>query len=118
MTEESDARAGIMEAHQEFVAHIEGGASRMRVLSAVTVAVSAVLALSYLSQLLLPLLGTRSVTVNLGDPGVQAGELAVLAVALAWLYVGLRDLRFSSRMKKEILAARAREKEMQDRIIG
>ncbi len=105
----------ILEAHQELVAHVEQGASRMRALSIVTVVVAAVLAVSYLAQLALPLAGERTVTVNLVDPANIAVELVVLGLALLWLYVGARDLAFSWRMKGEIAGARSKEKEIQER---
>ena len=108
--------ADIIDAHQEMVRHIEQGAARMRVLSALTLIVAAVLAASYLSQLALPLMGTTTVTVNLSDPYNIAVELVVLALALVWLYVGVQDYRFSSRMKRDILEARLKEKQIQDRI--
>jgi len=108
--------ADIIDAHQELVRHIEQGAARMRVLSALTLIVAAVLAASYLSQLALPLTGTTTVTVNLSDPYNIAVEFVVLALALVWLYVGVQDYRFSSRMKRDILEARLKEKQIQDRI--
>lgn len=116
MTDENERGPEIIDAHQELVQHIEQGTGRMRALSIVTIVVAAVLVVSYLSQLALPLTGTRTVTVNLADPGSIAAELVVLALALAWLYIGIQDLRFSWRMKAEIRSARSREKEIQDRI--
>ena len=108
--------AEIIEAHQELVQHIERSSRMMRALSAATILVAAVLAVSYVFQLLLPLEGTTSVTVVLTDPGNVAAELGVLVLSLLWLYVGARDYRFSSRMRKEILAARAREAELGKRV--
>lgn len=116
MSDEREKAPEIIDAHQELVRHIEQSAGRMRILSIVTVVVAAVLAVSYLSQLALPLTGTRTVTVNLSDPVNVATEIAVLALALIWLYVGLQDLRFSSRLKGEIRTARSKEKEIQARI--
>ena len=106
----------IIDAHQELIKHIEQGAGRIRALSIVTIGVAMVLAASYVSQLLLPLAGVTSVPVNLTDPGTVGAELVVLGLALIWLYVGVRDLRFSSRMRAEIGEARSKEKEIQDRI--
>jgi hypothetical protein len=116
MSEEKERGPQIVDAHQELVRHIEQGAGRIRALSIVTVAVAAILVVSYVSQLALPLAGTRTVTVNLADPGSIAAELVVLALALVWLYVGVQDLRFSWRMKAEIRSARSKEREIQDRI--
>ena len=108
--------AAIIEAHQELAARAERGASKVRALSAVTVVVSAILAGAYSLQLALPLFGTRTVVVDLADPGAQAAELLVLALALLWLYVGARDLRFSTRIGKEIRDARRKEREIRERI--
>lgn len=116
MSDEKELGPGIIDAHQELVLHIEQTAGKVRVLSIVTVVVAAVLALSYISQLALPLTGTTTVTVNLADPANILTELIVLALSIIWLYVGLQDLRFSWRMKGEIKSARSKEKEIQDRI--
>jgi hypothetical protein len=116
MSEEAERGPEILNAHQELVQHIEQGTSRIRALSIVTIIVAALLAISYASQLVLPLAGTSVVTVNLSDPANIGTELVVLALALVWLYVGVRDLRFSWRMKGEIRAARSKEKEIQEKI--
>ncbi len=116
MNEEEERGAAIIDAHQELVGHIEQSTGRMRVLSAVTVLVALVLALSYVSQLFLPLTGTTTATVNLTDPAIVASELVVLTMALAWLYLGVRDLRFSSRVRRDIMQARAKEKAIQDKL--
>jgi hypothetical protein len=116
MSDEMERGPEIIDAHQELVRHIEQSAGRIRILSILTLVVAAVLAASYVSQLALPLTGTKTVTVNLSDPTNVAVELVVLALSIIWLYVGLQDLRFSSRMKGEIKAARSKEKELQNRI--
>ena len=116
MSDEKEREAEIIDAHQELVRHIEQSTGRMRALSWLTVAVALVLSLSYVSQLILPLTGTTSATVNLTDPVVVASELLVLILALAWLYIGVRDLRFSGRMRRDIVEARSKEKEIQDRL--
>ncbi len=112
MSAEEEKAAGIIEAHQDLVGHLERSSGRMRDLSAVTVVVALVLSASYVSQLLLPAFGVTSVPVNLADPGTIAVELVVLALALVWLYVGLRDLSYSTRLRKQIADARVREKEL------
>jgi len=76
----------------------------------------AILAVSYVSQLALPLRGTSTVTVHLSDPTNVASELVVLSLALVWLYVGVSDYRFSSRVRGRIEAARMKEKEIEERI--
>jgi hypothetical protein len=112
MAEEKERGPEIIEAHQDLVGHVERGASKMRALSIVTVVVALSLSLSYLAELVLPFFGPSVQSVNLADPGLRALELVVLALALVWLYVGVRDLRFSSRMKREIHEARLKEKEV------
>ena len=116
MSDEKERGPEIIDAHQELVRHIEQSAGRIRILSIATVVVAAVLAVSYVSQLALPFTGTTTVTVNLSDPVNIATELVVLALAVIWLYVGVQDLRFSSRLKGKIRAARSRENEIQGRI--
>jgi hypothetical protein len=116
MSDEMERGPEIIDAHQELVRHIEQSAGRIRILSILTLVVAAVLAASYVSQLALPLTGTKTVTVNLSDPTNVAVELVVLSLSIIWLYVGLQDLRFSSRMKGEIKTARSKEKELQNRI--
>jgi len=113
MDDDGERAPQIIDAHQELVRHIEQGAGRIRILSILTLIVAGVLAIAYISQLALPLIGTTVVTVNLSDPANVATELIVLALALVWLYVGASDLRFSWRMKDEIKAARAKEEELQ-----
>lgn len=116
MSDEKERGPAIIDAHQELVGHIEQSTGRMRVLSGATIVVALVLALSYVSQLILPLTGTTSATVNLTDPVIVASEMFVLALALAWLYLGLRDFTFASRVRKGILDARVKEKKIQAEI--
>jgi hypothetical protein len=116
MGDEKERGPQIIDAYQELVQRIEQGTGRMRALSIITIAVAVVLAVSYVSQLALPLTGTLTVTVDLGDPGTVAAELIVLALAMTWLYVGIQDLRFSWRMKAEIRQARTKEKEIEARL--
>jgi len=116
MSDEKERGPGIIDAQQEMVRHIELSAGRILILSILTVGVAAVLAASYLLQLILPLTGTTIVTVDLTAPSNILAELVVLALVLVWLYVGISDLRFSWRMKNEISGARSKEKGIQDRI--
>lgn len=119
MTEERPDQVKIIEAHQELVSHIEGGSSRMRALSLVTIVVAALLSSSYVVQLAIPLAtGQTTVTVNLVDPANILVELVVLALALVWLYVGLRDYFFSTRMRRAIAEAREKERALENRISG
>lgn len=105
-----------MEAHQELVGHLERSSGRMRALSAVTVVVALYFAAVYVFQLLLPWLGTESVTVNLADPAIKVTEVIVLALALAWLYVGAKDYLFSTRVRRVVRQARTEEKKLKDRL--
>ena len=109
MSGDAERGAQIIDAHQELVRRIELSAGRMRMLAALTVVVAAFLSVSYVAQLALPLTGTTSQTVDLTDPGLIATELVVLGFALAWLYVGLSDFRFTSKVRGEIRDARAKE---------
>jgi len=112
MNEDRKKGPEIIEAHQELVGHIEQGARRMQVLSVVTVIVAGFLAISYVAQLALPLTGTKTQTVNLTDPTLVITELVALGLTVVWLYVGVSDLGFSLRMKREISRARLKKKEI------
>jgi hypothetical protein len=116
MSEEDEKGPRIIEAHQDLIGHIEKGAGKMRVLSLLTVGVAGFLAVAYIIQLVLPLTGTTSVTVNLEDPVNIATEAVVLALILVWLYVGATNLRFAWRMEVELRSARSKEKEIQERL--
>ncbi len=117
MTSEEDA-AAIVAAHQELVDRIERSTSRMKFMSALTLVVGALLVVSYISQLLLPLLGTRTVTVTLDDPALLAGETVVLLLLLAWLYLAAKDYAFAGRMRRELAGARKKEEAIESRIAG
>jgi len=116
MSDDKEKGPQIIGVHQELVSHVEQGTGRIRILSMVTIVVAAFLAVSYVYQLVLPLAGTTLVTVNLADPANVAVELVVLVLALVWLYVGVGDLRFSSRLKRDIGKAREKEGEIAGRI--
>jgi hypothetical protein len=116
MSDEAERGPQILDAHQELVRHVEEGAARIRILSIVTLIVAAVLAVSYVYQIALPFAGTTTVTVNLSDPANVAAELVVMLLALAWVYVGVSDLRFSWRIQNEIRAARSKEREIEKRV--
>src|SRR5271157_2896026 len=107
----------MIEAHEEFIQHIEGGSSMMRSISAITIVVSLILLLSYVSQLLLPYLtGVTVQPVNLVDPTLQGTEVAVSVLALLWLYVGVRDFLFTRRMGRAIKEIRALETSMEKQV--
>lgn len=111
MSDDKSPQAMVIEAHEEFIQHIEAGSAKIRVLSIITVVAAVALLASYLYQLSLPYLsGTQTVTVSLADPALQATELALVALMLVWLYVGVRDFRFTSKMANRIKEARAAER--------
>jgi hypothetical protein len=116
LSDREEQGPNVIEAHQDFVRHVEQGANRMRALSIATLVVSVVLAVSYISQLALPLAGTTEVTVYLTDPTNIAVELVVLGLALVWFYVGVRDYSYSTKMRRDISIARAREDEIRAKI--
>jgi hypothetical protein len=119
-----DAEAGglepsveIIEAHGSFVKHIEDGQARMRALSLVTMVVAFLLLASYFDQVLTPFTtGTKTVTVNLLDPTLLALEVVLILVTFAWLYVGVVNYLFASRLGRQIKEARAKEKEIETRL--
>jgi hypothetical protein len=109
----------MIETHEEFIHHIESGSSMMRTLSAITIVVSLILLLAYVSQLLLPYVTRVTVQpVNLLDPTLQATEVAVSVLALLWLYVGVRDFLFTRRMGKAIHEIRALERGIEKQVAG
>ena len=117
MAEERSEAVEIMEAHEELVQHLVKGGRRLRALSLVTMAVAGVLSLLYAYQIVYPYVtGQTVVPVNLTDPVNLAVELAVLVLALLWLYVGARDYAFSSRLSKAVRRATAEVKELEKRI--
>jgi hypothetical protein len=105
-----EARVAAIEAHEEFLQHVEDGRARTRLLSVITIVVAFVLAISYAYQLLLPYAtGTTVVTVDLTDPSLIASEVLVLLLTGAWLYVGIVNYLFSTRLGRSIQKARAFE---------
>lgn len=111
------AKVAILDAHEEFVQHIEGGQARIRVLSIITIAVAFVLLASYFDQVITPFTtGTKVVTVNLLDPTLLALESVLILVTFAWLYVGVVNYLFASRLGRQIKEARAREHEIEKRV--
>jgi hypothetical protein len=108
------AKVAILDAHEEFVQHIESGQARIRVLSIITIIVAFLLLASYFDQVLTPFTtGTTVVTVNLLDPTLLALEAILIFVTFAWLYVGVMNYLFASRLGRQIKEARAKEREME-----
>lgn len=107
----------IIEAHGSFVRHIEDGQARMKALSLITMVVAFLLLASYFDQVLTPFTtGTKVVTVNLLDPTLLGLEVVLILVTFAWLYVGVMNYLFASRLGKQIREARAKEKEIEGKL--
>jgi len=110
----------VVETHEEVLRHLEEGQSRIRALSLITVAVTFTLAASYFSQILLPFVetGQRYQTVDLLNPGLVALEVVVLALTVAWLYVGVVNYLFSTKLGKQVKEIREAEKALLKRVMG
>src|SRR2546425_12519720 len=122
MAEGEDERSPavmVIEAHEELVQHMEDGERKIRTLAIITVVVAFLLAASSFSQILLPLVSpTRSVQVNLADPALISVEVLLLILSAAWLYVGVRNYLFSTRLGRQIREVRAEERKIEKRITG
>ncbi|HUI01208.1 MAG TPA: hypothetical protein VLX56_06220 [Nitrososphaerales archaeon] len=109
--------AMFIEAHEEFIQHIEAGQRRIRSLSVITVMVALLLAAGFLVQILYPFaLGESTVTVNVSDPTLIAVEVALLVLAVAWAILGFENYRFSTRLGEMTRGARAAEKELEKKL--
>lgn|GEM_PF-3023114 len=107
----------IIEAHGSFVRHIEDGQARMKALSLITMVVAFLLLASYFDQVLTPFTtGTKVVTVNLLDPTLLALEVVLILVTFAWLYVGVMNYLFASRLGRQIKEARMKEREIESKL--
>jgi hypothetical protein len=105
--------AMIVEAHEEFIQHIEGGQRRIRTLAIITLVVAVFLAASYVSQIVYPFVfGQSVVTVNLLDPSLLVLETLALLLTFAWIFVGATDYLFATRLGKMVKAARVAEREL------
>ena len=114
---EDEAAVEIIEAHGSFVQHIEMGSARMKTLSMVTIVVAFLLLASYFYQVVSPFAtGTSVVTVNLLDPTLLAFEVVLILVTFAWLYVGIVNYLFASRLGRQVKEARAKETEIEKRL--
>jgi hypothetical protein len=111
------AKVAILDAHEEFVQHIESGQARIRALSIITMIVAFLLLASYFDQVVTPFTtGTKVVTVNLLDPTLLALEVVLILVTFAWLYVGVVNYLFASRLGRQIKEARAKEREIESKL--
>jgi hypothetical protein len=119
MSESEPSPKSVLEIHEELLQRVEDADSKIKALAVLTVLVSALLLISYLSQIALPYAsGVTTVTVNLLDPSLVALQIGLIVFTAAWLYVGLSNYRFVHRMAESIKAARAREKELESSITG
>jgi len=101
---------GVRSAHRERQA-------RIRALSIITIAVAFLLLASYFYQVVTPFTtGTTVVTVNLLDPTLLALEAVLIVVTFAWLYVGVVNYLFASRLGRRVKEARAKETEIERRL--
>lgn len=118
-SKESDRSPGamIVEAHEEFIQHIEAGQTRIRSLSVITLVVAIFLGASYATQIVYPyVFGQSVVTVNLRDPSLLILEFAALLLTFAWIFVGATDYLFATRLGRMIKAARTAEGEIQRKL--
>ena len=61
-------------------------------------------------------LRTGRASVNLLDPTLLALEAVLIVVTFAWLYVGVVNYLFASRLGRQIKEARAKEKEIESKL--
>ncbi len=119
MVEERSPEVMKIEAHEDFLQHVERGRARMRALSAITIVVTFLLIASYFSQLILPYItGTVIVQVNLRDPALVGTQILLMILAAVWLSVGVADYLFTRRLGRSIDEIRAAEKELEKRMAG
>jgi hypothetical protein len=117
LSDKAEAGVAAYEAHEEFIQHVEDGRTKIRLLSVMTIVVAFFLSAAYFSQILLPFLSnTKVVTVDLTDPVLILSEVVVLGLSVAWLYVGVANYLFSTRLGRSIKKARSLEKEIEDKI--
>lgn len=117
MSDKGDARVAAIEVHEDFLQHVEDGRSKIKLLSIITIVVAFIFEVSYGYQLLLPVMtGTKIVVVNLTDPALIASEFVFILLGGAWLYVGIVNYLFQTRMGRSIDRARAMEREVERRM--
>jgi len=74
---------------------------------------------AYFSQIVEPFVTAQSVvTVNHRDPSLPVLEVFVFALTLAWIYVGVLNYLYYTRLAKSIKVIRAKEEELLKRIKG
>ena len=113
MSEEKPSSMTVLhEAHDTMLQHVERGSRKIRTLAVITIVVTVLLAVTYLSQIILPFEGVTTVTVNLADPVLLTVELVEFILIVAWLYVGISDYRFTSRLAAQIKEVRTAEADL------
>ncbi len=116
MSEDKDPKVMVLEAHEEFIQHIERGSAKIRSLALTTIVVATLLLASYLYQIALPAIsGVTTVQVNLSDPVLLATELILVALVVLWLYVALTDFLFTRRLAGQIKEVRRLEHEKMEK---
>lgn len=114
MGEEEVTPESILELREEVLQRVETVGTKIKRLSLVTMFVAVALALGFVFQIALPYAGgSATQTVNLTDPALVALEVILTILALAWLYVGVSDYRFTTRLSRSIQKARALEGEIE-----
>lgn len=119
MKEEEVSPQTVLELREEVLQRVEMVGTRIRRLALVTVFVAGLLALSFAVQIALPYAtGSTTATVNLMDPALVAFEAFLIGLSLVWLYVGLSDYRFVSRLTRSIRLVREKEVRIEAEISG
>ena len=119
LTEEEVSPQTVLELREEVLQRVEAVGTRIRRLAAITVVVAGLLALSYIVEIALPYVtGSTTATVNLRDPTLVVFEAFLTVLALAWLYVGLSDFMFVTRLAKSTRLVREREGSIEREISG
>ena len=118
MSDEMSPISTMIEAHEEWLRHMDATASRTRRLATITVVAAGLLTLAYAYQFVLSLTGTPVVVVQVSDPVLIGFQGILLLLAVLWLYTGLGFFRFASGLKKRVAKAREEEVELERRIGG
>lgn len=108
-----------IELNELFIERLEDGAGRLKILSGATLVVAFLLLVSYVSQVILPFAtGQTTATVNLTDPSLLVFEGLLIALTLAWVYVGATNFVWARRVGRRIARLRAEEDKLLKRIEG
>ena len=107
-----------LELREEVLQRVEAVGGKIKRLSQITMFVATALALGFVTQIVIPYLGGNATqTVNLTDPILVTVEVVLTALALVWLYVGVSDYLFTTRLSKSIRRARVLEKEIENEVV-